>query len=72
MTKNWINNHVIALITIILLAVLQGWIIIELNGHLWELLTAGCIESSLILLFTPAVGITWIGRRFAEKLTDDK
>ena len=57
--------HINALIALVLLSALQVWILIEMNGHLYDVLTTGCVEASLAIIFTPALAIAWIGKHFA-------
>lgn len=63
--RQWITTiEVNALIAIIILGGLQGWILYELNGKLGEILTSGCIEQ-VVVVFAPVLAIGYVARKWA-------
>ena len=55
-----------AIIISLTLVAIQGYILAELNGHLYDLLT-GSDPTTVGLVFAPTVALVWIGRTFAER-----
>ena len=61
--------HINAVIICVVLALLQGFILWEINGNLEQYFATGRVDV-LGMIFSPTAGIVWALKHFAQKGDD--